>query len=90
MPLLRLLNVAAVAVVNDAAVVVISVAEAAVVEYSKQLAKLTYAVAIRGHNSFILEKKEKWTNKGTDNQYVADSFKHSTTYHYQILYQILR
>ena len=26
-------------------------------------------------------KKEKWTNKGTEKQYVADSFIHSTTYH---------
>ena len=26
-------------------------------------------------------KKEKWINKGTDKQYVAGSFIHSTTYH---------
>ena len=42
MPQLRLLNVAAVVVVHDAAVADLSVAEAAVIKYSKQLAKLTY------------------------------------------------
>ena len=45
---LRLLNVAAVTAVNDAAVAVKSVAEAAVIKYSNQLAKLT--VAIISHN----------------------------------------
>ena len=32
--------------------------------------------------------KEKWTNKGTDKQYVAVLLLHSTTHHYQALYQI--
>ena len=32
--------------------------------------------------NFVTEK-EKWTNKGTDKQYVADSLLHSTTCHYQ-------
>ena len=33
-------------------------------------------------------EKEKWTNKGTDKQYVAVLFLHNTTHHYQALYQI--
>ena len=34
-------------------------------------------------------EKEKWTNKGTDKQYVADSLLHSSTCHTQPLNQIL-
>ena len=34
------------------------------------------------------EKEEKWTNKGTDKQYVAVFLLHNTTHHYQALYQI--
>ena len=34
------------------------------------------------------QEKEKWTNKGTNKQYVADSLIHSSTCHYQALYQI--
>ena len=33
-------------------------------------------------------EKEKWTNKGTDKQYVAVFFLHNTTHHYKALYQI--
>ena len=33
-------------------------------------------------------EKEKWTNKGTDKQYVAVLLLHNTTNHYQALYQI--
>ena len=33
-------------------------------------------------------KKEKWRNKGTDKQYVADSLLHDTTYHTRCLYEI--
>ena len=33
-------------------------------------------------------EKEKWTNKGTDTQYVAVLLLHNTTHHYQALYQI--
>ena len=33
-------------------------------------------------------EKEKWTNKGTDKQYVAVLLLHNTTHHYQALYQI--
>ena len=33
-------------------------------------------------------EKEKWTNKGTDKQYVAVVLLHNTTHHYQALYQI--
>ena len=33
-------------------------------------------------------EKEKFTNKGTDKQYVAVLFLHNTTHHYQALYQI--
>ena len=36
----------------------------------------------------FVREKEKWTNKGTDMQYVADSLIHSTTCHYQAFYQI--
>ena len=36
----------------------------------------------------FVREKEKWTNKGTDKQYVADSLIHSTTVHYKALYQI--
>ena len=36
----------------------------------------------------FVREKEKWTNKGTDKQYVADSLLHSTTCHYQALYKI--
>ena len=35
--------------------------------------------------SFVGEK-EKWTNKGTDKQYVADSLLHSKTCHTRCLY----
>ena len=37
---------------------------------------------------YFVREKEKRTNKGTIEQYVADSLKHSTTYHYQVLYQL--
>ena len=33
-------------------------------------------------------KKEKWTNKGTDKQYAADSLIYDTTCHTQCLYKI--
>ena len=33
-------------------------------------------------------EKEKWTNKGTDKQYVAVLLLHNTTHHYQALYKI--
>ena len=36
----------------------------------------------------FLEEKEKWTNKGTDKQYVAVILLHNTTHHYQALYII--
>ena len=35
----------------------------------------------------FIGKKEKWTNKGTDKQYVADYLLHNTTCHTQPLYQ---
>ena len=35
-----------------------------------------------------IREKEKWTNKGTDKQEMADSFLHNTTYHTQSLYKI--
>ena len=38
----------------------------------------------------FVREKEKWTNKGTDKHYVADSLIHSTTVHYQALCQISR
>ena len=37
------------------------------------------AVGIRGHSTFNNWNEKKWTNKGTDKQYVADFFIHSTT-----------
>ena len=33
-------------------------------------------------------KKEKWTNKGTDKQYVAEFLIHITTCHTRCLYKI--
>ena len=33
-------------------------------------------------------REKKWTNKGTDKQYVAVLLLHNTTHHYQALYQI--
>ena len=33
-------------------------------------------------------EKEKWTNKGTDMQFVAVLLLHNTTHNYQALYQI--
>ena len=33
-------------------------------------------------------EKEKWTNKGTDKQYMAVLLLHNTTHHYQALYKI--
>ena len=35
-----------------------------------------------------IREKEKWINKGTDKQEMADSFLHNTTYHNKCLYQI--
>ena len=37
----------------------------------------------------FIGEKEKWTNKGTDKQYVAVILLNNTTHHYQALYQIL-
>ena len=36
----------------------------------------------------FIGKKEKWINKGTDKQYVADSLLHNTTCNTQSLYNI--
>ena len=36
------------------------------------------------------EKKEKWTNKGTDKQYVADFLIHITNCHTRCLYKFLK
>ena len=33
-------------------------------------------------------EKEKWTNKGTDKQYVAVLLLHNTTHHHKALYKI--
>ena len=35
-------------------------------------------------------KERKWTNKGTDKPYVADSLIHSTTCHTRFLYQFFK
>ena len=37
----------------------------------------------------FIGKKEKWTSKGNDKLWVAVSLIHSTTNHYQALYQFL-
>ena len=37
----------------------------------------------------FIGKKEKWTNKGIDKQWVAVSLIHSTTKHYQALSQVV-
>ena len=62
----RSLNVDAVAVVNDAAVAVICVAEAAVIKYSKQLAKLTYPGGSyqRPYQFYLLKKRKNGQIEG--------------------------
>ena len=58
-------------------------------QYTKQnLKKLAQMGAEKSVTDLFVTEKEKCTNKGMDMQYVADSLKHSTTYHYQTLYQI--
>ena len=44
--------------------------------------------AERSATEIFIGEKKKWTNKGTDKQYVAVLFLHNTTNHYQALYQI--
>ena len=53
-------------------------------------AYIPLAVAIKAITVLFIGKIEHMANKGTDKQYVADSFIHRTTYHYQTLYQISR
>ena len=54
----------------------------------QNLQTLTQIEAEKFVTENFVREKEKWTNKGTDKQYVADSLLHSTTCHYQALYQI--
>ena len=49
---------------------------------------LGQVVAEKSLTKNIFGKKEKWTNKGTDKPYVADSLIHGTTCYTQCLYQI--
>ena len=56
----------------------------------KNLKTLAQIEAEKSTTENFVREKEKWTNKGTDQQYVADSMLHSTTCHYQALYQISR
>ena len=44
--------------------------------------------AERSSTEIFIGEKEKWINKGTDEQYVAVLLLHNTTHHYQALYQI--
>ena len=45
-------------------------------------------VAEKSVTEISIREKEKWINKGTDKQEMADSFLHNKTYHTQCLYQI--
>ena len=56
----------------------------------QNLKTLAQIEAEKSVTEIFVREKEKWTNKGTDKQYVADSLLHSTTCHYQALYQISR
>ena len=56
----------------------------------QNLKTLSKKEAGKSVKEFFLREKEKWTNKGTDRQYVADSLIDSTTVHYQALYKISR
>ena len=56
----------------------------------KNLKTLAQIEAEKSATENFVREKEKWTNKGTDKQYVADSLLHSTACHYQALYQISR
>ena len=47
----------------------------------QNLKTLDQIEAEKSVTKILLERKEKWTNKGTDKQYVADSLLHSTTFH---------
>ena len=58
--------------------------------YTKFKDMMSKKGAEKSVKEFFVREKEKWTNKGTDKQYVADSLIHSTTVHYQALYQISR
>ena len=44
--------------------------------------------AEKSETEISIGEKEKWTNKGTDKQYVAVCLLHNTTHHSQALYQI--
>ena len=56
----------------------------------QHLKKLAQMGAGKSVTDFFVREKVNWTNKGTDKQYVAISFIHSTTYQYKTLYQISR
>ena len=56
--------------------------------YLNYLKKLAQTRAEKSVREYFVREKVKWTNKGTDKRYVAVSFIHSATYHYQALYQI--
>ena len=55
--------------------------------YTKILDMMSKKGAEKSVKEILVREKE---NKGTDKQYVADSLIHSTTVHYQALYQISR
>ena len=56
----------------------------------ENLKTLAQTEAEKSAKENFVREKEKWMNKGTDKQYVVDSLIHSTTCHYQALYQISR
>ena len=56
----------------------------------KLLKTLAQIEAEKSVTENFVREKEKWTNERTDKQYVADSLLHSSTCHYQALYQISR
>ena len=51
----------------------------------QNLKTLSKKEAEKSVKEIFVREKEKWTNKRTDLQYVADSLIHSITVHYQAL-----
>ena len=58
--------------------------------YTKFKDMMSKKEAEKSIKEFFVREKEKWKNKGTDMQYVADFLIHSQTVHSQALYQISR
>ena len=52
----------------------------------KKLSQIRQIGAEKSLTEVSIREKEKWTNKGTDMQEMADYFLHNITYHSQCLY----